>query len=202
MEDSPIPLKSWLLAMWQVVNCKNGVSSYEIARDVKVTQKSAWFMLQRIRLAMQDDFFGSKIGGEVEERLLAARISLTGPTVLHGSLHRDAERWRAEIEGIAQEFGESAVWIEEIKTATSPIYDLSQLADRDGLTKIVLESLEEASHDAGPLPEDIREMISTLPTELQAEVSSEWEPDQRSQLMSDVRAIILESLQRTGGNSQ
>ena len=54
--------------------------------------------------------------GEAEERLLAARISLTGPTVLHGSLHRDAERWRAEIEGIAQEFGESSVWIEEIKT--------------------------------------------------------------------------------------
>ena len=46
-------------------NCKNGISSYEIARDVKVTQKSAWFMLQRIRLAMQDDFFG-KLGGEVE----------------------------------------------------------------------------------------------------------------------------------------
>jgi hypothetical protein len=49
-----------------LTNCKNGVSSYEIARDVKVTQKSAWFMLQRIRLAMQDDFFGSKLGGEVE----------------------------------------------------------------------------------------------------------------------------------------
>ena len=49
-----------------LTNCKNGVSSYEIARDVKVTQKSAWFMLQRIRLAMQDEFFGSKLGGEVE----------------------------------------------------------------------------------------------------------------------------------------
>ena len=51
---------------WLVTNCKNGISSYEIARDVKVTQKSAWFMLHRIRLAMQDDFFGSKLGGEVE----------------------------------------------------------------------------------------------------------------------------------------
>ena len=49
-----------------LTNCKNGISSYEIARDVKVTQKSAWFMLHRIRLAMQDDFFGSKLGGEVE----------------------------------------------------------------------------------------------------------------------------------------
>ncbi len=66
MEDSAIPLDKWLMAMWLVTNCKNGVSSYEVARDVKVTQKSAWFMLHRIRLAMQDDFFGSKLGGEVE----------------------------------------------------------------------------------------------------------------------------------------
>ncbi len=66
MEDSAIPLDKWMVATWLVTNCKNGISSYEIARDVKVTQKSAWFMLHRIRLAMQDDFFGSKIGGEVE----------------------------------------------------------------------------------------------------------------------------------------
>src|SRR5271157_869602 len=66
MEDSAIPLDKWMTATWMVTNCKNGVSSYEIARDVKVTQKSAWFMLHRIRLAMQDDFFGSKLGGEVE----------------------------------------------------------------------------------------------------------------------------------------
>jgi hypothetical protein len=65
-EDSPINLGKWLTAVWMLTNCKNGVSSYEIARDVKVTQKSAWFMLHRIRLAMQDDFFGSKLGGEVE----------------------------------------------------------------------------------------------------------------------------------------
>jgi transposase-like protein len=65
-EDSPISLDKWLTATWMLTNCKNGVSSYEIARDVKVTQKSAWFMLQRIRLAMQDEFFGSKLGGEVE----------------------------------------------------------------------------------------------------------------------------------------
>jgi len=66
MEDSAITLDKWLMAMWMVTNCKNGVSSYEIARDVKVTQKSAWFMLHRIRLAMQDEHFGSKLGGEVE----------------------------------------------------------------------------------------------------------------------------------------
>ncbi|HXZ39335.1 MAG TPA: IS1595 family transposase [Terriglobales bacterium] len=66
MEDSAIPLDKWLTAMWLVTNCKNGISSYEIARDLKVTQKSAWFMLHRIRLAMQDEHFGSKLRGEVE----------------------------------------------------------------------------------------------------------------------------------------
>jgi transposase-like protein len=65
-EDSPIPLDKWLTATWLLTNCKNGVSSYEIAKDIKVSQKSAWFMLQRIRLAMQDEFFGSKLNGEVE----------------------------------------------------------------------------------------------------------------------------------------
>jgi transposase-like protein len=66
MEDSAIPLDKWLMATWMITNCKNGISSYEIASSIKVTQKSAWFMLHRIRLAMQDDFFGSKLKGEVE----------------------------------------------------------------------------------------------------------------------------------------
>ena len=53
-EDSPIGLDKWLPAMWLVVNCKNGVSSYEVARALRVTQKTAWFMDHRIRLAMQE----------------------------------------------------------------------------------------------------------------------------------------------------
>jgi transposase-like protein len=78
MEDSPIPLDKWMTATWLVTNCKNGISSYEIARDVKVTQKSAWFMLHRIRLAMQDEFFGSKLGGdggevEVDETFIGGK---------------------------------------------------------------------------------------------------------------------------------
>src|SRR5438105_1043006 len=64
-EDSPLGLDKWLLAMWQVVNCKNGVSSYEIHRATGVTQKTAWFMNHRIRLALR---MGSlaKMSGEVE----------------------------------------------------------------------------------------------------------------------------------------
>lgn len=65
-EDSPIGLDKWLPVMWMVVNCKNGVSSWEIHRAFKVSQKTAWFMLQRCRLAMQDERSGGKMGGEVE----------------------------------------------------------------------------------------------------------------------------------------
>ena len=64
-EDSPIPLSKWLPAMWMLVNCKNGISSYELARAIGVTQKSAWFMLQRLRLAIQAKSF-NKFGGTVE----------------------------------------------------------------------------------------------------------------------------------------
>ena len=51
-EDSPISLSKWLTAMWQIVNCKNGISSYEVHRMIGITQKSAWFMDHRIRLAL------------------------------------------------------------------------------------------------------------------------------------------------------
>jgi len=63
-EDSPISLDKWLTAVWLVVNCKNGISSYEIARDLKVTQKSAWFMLHRIRLALRTNNWGGGNMGE------------------------------------------------------------------------------------------------------------------------------------------
>ena len=65
-EDSPIGLDKWLPVMWLLVNAKNGISSWEIHRAIGVTQKTAWFMLQRARLAMQDNVTGGKLGGEVE----------------------------------------------------------------------------------------------------------------------------------------
>ncbi len=65
-EDSPISLDKWLVAMWMIANCKNGVSSYEIAKAIGVTQKSAWFMLHRLRLGMQNGSF-LKLGGPGSE---------------------------------------------------------------------------------------------------------------------------------------
>jgi transposase-like protein len=65
MEDSPIGLDKWLIAIWMIANAKNGISSYEIHRAIGVTQKSAWFLLHRIRLAMQTGTF-QKLAGRVE----------------------------------------------------------------------------------------------------------------------------------------
>jgi transposase-like protein len=125
-EDSPIPLEKWLPAVWLVVNCKNGISSYELHRSLGVTQKSAWFMLHRIRLAMQAKSF-DKIGGpgsevEVDEtfiggkarnmhkgkriRMMNANVTsfgrersgnLPGKVAVHGILDREARKIRATV---------------------------------------------------------------------------------------------------------
>lgn len=116
-EDSPIPLDKWLVAVWLVVNCKNGVSSYEIARDLKVTQKSAWFMLHRIRLALKENNWfkmGSDQGGSVEvdetfvgpdtrkmhrsRRLKSIELNGNhGKAIVMGMLERESRRVRATV---------------------------------------------------------------------------------------------------------
>ena len=62
-EDSPIGLDKWMTAVWMICNCRNGISSYELHRSIGVTQKSAWFMLHRIRKAMKNETI-FKMGGE------------------------------------------------------------------------------------------------------------------------------------------
>ena len=65
-EDSAIKLDKWMVAMWMLVSAKNGVSSYEIARGVGVTQKTSWFMMHRLRLLLQNGSMDRKLMGEVE----------------------------------------------------------------------------------------------------------------------------------------
>lgn len=95
MEDSPIPLDKWLAAMWLISNCRNGVSSYEIARDLGVTQKSAWFMAHRIRHAMQNGSF-SKLGGpggavEMDEAFVGGKMKN-----MHGKRRAELRRVKNE----------------------------------------------------------------------------------------------------------
>jgi hypothetical protein len=72
-------LEKWLPVIWQIATCKNGVSSWEIHRNLGVTQKTAWFMLHRVRLGMQDEHTGGKLGGEgceveIDETLIGGKM--------------------------------------------------------------------------------------------------------------------------------
>jgi transposase-like protein len=93
MEDSAIGLDKWLVAIWMQSNSRNGVSSWEVHRSLGITQKCAWHTLHRIRLGLQDENTGGKLGGEVEvddtfiggkarnmhKNVRARRITATGP---------------------------------------------------------------------------------------------------------------------------
>jgi hypothetical protein len=105
-EDSPLGLDKWLMAAWMITNCRNGVSSYEIARAIGVTQKSAWFMLARLRLAMKEDHkhtFGgylaepievdeTYIGGKARNKHLSQRKQAERKTIVMGMLNRETRR--------------------------------------------------------------------------------------------------------------
>jgi transposase-like protein len=109
MEDSPIGIDKWLMAMWLVASNRNGISSWELSRALDITQKTAWFLLHRIRLAMQDEQHGGKLGGEVEvdetfiggkacnmHKSKRQRMGISGPAgptagskaIVHGILER------------------------------------------------------------------------------------------------------------------
>ncbi len=79
-EDSPLGLDKWLPALWLIANAKNGISSHEVGRALGVTQKTAWFMLHRIRLAMQTESF-EKLSGHVEadETLIGGSLTNMHP---------------------------------------------------------------------------------------------------------------------------
>lgn len=110
-EDSPLGLDKWILATWMITNCKNGVSSYEIARNIGVTQKSAWFMLHRIRLAMKDTAPALLGGGgdnpvEIDETYIGPKPKnmhkdklpqVARKTVVMGMLARGTREVRAKV---------------------------------------------------------------------------------------------------------
>jgi transposase-like protein len=118
-EDSALGLDKWLIAMWMLANCRNGVSSWEIHRTLGITQKSAWFMLQRLREAMRDSAFGrGKLGGgsgstvEADETYIGGKVAnmhpskrrkveqrgpLMNKTIVQGILDRDMRKVRASV---------------------------------------------------------------------------------------------------------
>ena len=115
-EDSPIPLQKWLPALWMLCNCKNGVSSYELAKDLGIHQKSAWFVLHRLRLALKNNSL-FKLGGdtgpvEVDETFIGGKLrnmhkdkkiryekrgGAHGKAIVMGLLDRDLRQVRAKV---------------------------------------------------------------------------------------------------------
>jgi transposase-like protein len=111
-EDSPIALDKWLMAMWMLANCKNGVSSWEIHRTLGITQKSAWFMLHRIRLALgekPEHKMGGPDGGPVE--------------VDESFVGGDPKNWHLSKRGKRKRFTDPEVKIKSEKTAVVGLLD-------------------------------------------------------------------------------
>jgi hypothetical protein len=118
-EDSPIGLDKWFTAAWLVANCKNGVSSQEMERDLGVTQKTAWFMDHRIRLAMQTGTFENVAGKfGADESFIGARARFmhedkkakitgtggAGKAIVMGILDRERGKVRAKhVENVQRE---------------------------------------------------------------------------------------------------
>jgi transposase-like protein len=107
MEDSPIGLDKWLAAIWIIANAKNGVSSYEIHRALGITQKSAWFLLHRIRLAMQTGTF-EKLSGEVEadETFIGGRARFMHKDKREAKIHGRGSVGKVAVMGLLERHGE------------------------------------------------------------------------------------------------
>ncbi len=112
--DSPLGLDKWMVAMWMLANCRNGVSSYEISRAIGITQKSAWHMMHRIREAMAPrtanklggdgtsvEVDESYVGGKLKNKHLAAKKDIAGTnkgkSIVMGALDREKGQVRAEV---------------------------------------------------------------------------------------------------------
>ena len=151
-EDSPLPLEKWLPAVWMVCNAKNGISSYELHRSLGVTQKTAWFMLHRIRTAMRNGSLlkiGGSEGGPVEvdetfvggnpknmhksRRTAIARkrsemldtkvLTYPGKTVVFGMLDREKRQVRAQVvKNVKRETLQDAI-LREVETGSTVYTD-------------------------------------------------------------------------------
>jgi transposase-like protein len=140
-EDSPLGLDVWLIALWLLCNCKNGVSSYEIARATGIAQKSAWFVLQRLRMVLRTKAVG-KMGGngpvEVDETFvggnpnrmhanrrakLQTAFGRSHKAVVMGMLDRESRQVRAQVvPNVKRETLQTAI-LEEIEKGSTVYTD-------------------------------------------------------------------------------
>lgn len=105
-----MPLEKWLIALWMLVNCRNGISSYEVGRALGITQKSAWFVLHRLRLALQTKSL-VKLGGrgsevEVDETFIGGKARNMHPRVHHRRIVQGGPHDKTVVMGILERGGE------------------------------------------------------------------------------------------------
>jgi transposase-like protein len=146
-EDSALGMDKWMAAFWMICNCKNGISSYELARAIKVTQKSAWFMLYRIREAMRSgsvmkmgnngpvEVDETHVGPKPQRMRRSKRLKVHGPdrkettAIVMGMLDRESRQVRASvIPNVKRETLQNAI-LDQIETGSTvytdgyPAYD-------------------------------------------------------------------------------
>lgn len=133
-EDSPLPLSKWLPAVWMIVNAKNGVSSCELARSLGISQKSAWFMSHRIRLALHEGSF-EKMSGyiEADETFIGAKAR---------NMHRDKRKSKVKGTG---------------PIAMTAVQGLLERATRDGVSRVKTVVLKSRKKDE--LQKNIRNYV-------------------------------------------
>ena len=170
MEDSPLGLDKWMVAIWMLANCKNGISSYELAKNLGIRQQSAWFMLHRIREAMKDDRshkFG--FGGPVEsdetyigpnpQKMHKSRKAryhaqrgegmrgdvYVGKTAVHGMLDRELRQVRAKVlTNVKRETLQNAI-LDNV-TPFAKVYT-DEFSSYDGLSKNFIHKVVNHSHE-------------------------------------------------------
>ena len=173
--------------------------SLDVARWSEVTidlggVESIEAALPRIRAAMDDAV------EQAEGRLLALRLVFKGVTPLHDALCSRPDRLEAEAQSLAEDLGEGVVWIERVKVSTRPAVTLEELAERDALTKVVVEAtLGEGGVVA--LPAEVAEMMKFLPGDLREKLEGEWTSDGFTSIYDESRALILDRLVAKGGEA-
>lgn len=161
-EDSPLGLDKWLVAVWSIANCKNGVSSHELARALGVTQKTAWFMLHRVRVAMEidseDKFDGpaeadtTYVGGAAENMHTAKRAKMlrggrgsVGKAAVHGVLQRTTDTQPSQIRAIVLSREDAETLVGEVRRgvkAGAPVYTDEARAYADLSQSFAHESID------------------------------------------------------------
>ena len=133
MEDSPLPLEKWLVATWLVTNAKNGISSYEVARALGVTQKTAWFMLHRIRYSLQGEQGGKLMDHvEVDETYIGGKARNMHKHVREAKIKGRGSVGKAVVMGMLERGG---------KVVTKHI----ETADRKTLQGHILENVDKGA---------------------------------------------------------